>query len=436
VFSFLTGLSDKKVDEIVSKLENEGFLTQQKAYSGFPGNIIAYRVPIKFSFDLQRESLTLKIREYVNFLAKDIEKHYNQLIFLDFLTQAYNAYGCDFSIRGSHLSDFLSLLNYKPPLSYIPIYAFEGEVVIIHSDVKEELEKQIYELKLKLIEPIKKVLLQLTADFRSASYNFLEKITKNCYLIEIESPDPSVGIVSFVITPWISPFIAHEISSYCIRSNVINLFTSYPNYPQIKAMMAADGSYNLTIVRDKTAHLYLKKVDQISQAIFAKLAEHLKIKKEEEEVKRKIEELEEKFPNLRKVRFIIPEVEELLRNAVRATLIKKFGNKWQEIIRQRFPKAESRRQDWLKEHPTEQADILRGLSIGEFVTLFEDKEFSFLKNCFKDFDLAKVSINKFLKRKEYHHGKPKDGKDIPNEEIEIPNTAYRTLNEMVKTENS
>lgn len=157
---------------------------------------------------------------------------------------------------------------------------------------------------------------------------------------------------------------------------------------------------------------------------------------EQGEVEQKIEEIEEltkKYPNLMKVRFIIPEVEEFLRNAIRRRLIEEFGSSWQDKIKQFYPKAEKKKQRWEKMHPGEETDILQGISLGDFITLFENREFSFLKECFKNFQLAKTSLQVLLSKKEYHHGKPKDGKDISKEEIDVVNAAFENLKKMIRS---
>jgi hypothetical protein len=178
------------------------------------------------------------------------------------------------------------------------------------------------------------------------------------------------------------------------------------------------------------AHLFLKRADKLTQIILGKLSKYFKLLKQEE-IKPEIEDLQKKYPNLSKIRFIIPEAEDLLRDAVRPYLIREFGDTWQEKIKQYFPKAEERKQRWEKEHG-EKTDILQGLSIGDFLTLFENKSFSFIKDCFKDFSLVKASLKIFLRKKVYHHGKPKDEKDISDDEVNLINTAFMILKEMMK----
>lgn len=436
LFSYLTGLPIEEIDKITSNLENKGFLIQEETYCHFPGHVLIYRIPVKFDFEINTDALKLKIKNYIEFLVKDV-KNYNQLIFLDYLIRLYDIRQCDFLVNTSFIKDFLDLLSYEPPSRYLPIYAFEDEVILIHPWVKEELKREIFKIKSKLIEPIKNTLLELTKDYqRNISYNFLGKNMKEGYfIVEIESPDPSVGTVSFIVTPWVSSFDIHEINITCTKSNTINLLTFYPNYPSLKSMTkGVNGRYNLAIIRDKTIHLYFKKADQITQTILTGLSKEYTLVKEEEKVKKEVEELMEdmeKYPNLVRVRYILPEAETLLKNAIRPRLKKEFGINWEDKIRQRFPKAEKRKQRWEKEHPGEKSDILQGLSLGDLKTLLEDKSFSFLKDCFKDLGLVKASINVFLKRKEYHHGKPANGKDIPKEEVEVIITAYTTLQKMI-----
>jgi len=436
LFSKLTNLPIEKVDEIVSRLEEKGFLIQEKNTAcGFPGYALIYRVPVKFDFEFDLSGVKSKVKEYIQFLAKNIEKNFNQLIFLDYLVNFYERHQCNFLVDSSLIEEqLLRLLNYSPPAEYSPIYAFEDKMIVLYPPIKDELKREIYEIKTKLIESIKNILRKLTEDYQNnIAYNYSEKSKKEGYFIlEIESPDPMVGIVSFVITPWITPFDVQAISSLCIKSNTVNLFTFYPKYPQLKSMITSDARYNIIIIREKTVHLFSKKLDQITKKILWKLNEHFKIIEQEEKVKREIEKLEEEFPNLAKVRFIIPEVEDLLRDAIRPRLIKEFGENWQEKIKQRFPKAEEKKQRWEKRHPGEQTDILQGVSIGDFVTLLEDKKFSFIKECFKGLELVKASLQVFLSKKEYHHGKPKNGKDISDEEVDVVNSAFRTLKEMIR----
>jgi DNA-binding MarR family transcriptional regulator len=434
LFSKLTGMPIEKVDEIALSLEERGFLIKERDdRCGFPGYALIYRIPVKFNFEFDLSIVRSKIREYIQFLAKNIHENYNQLIFLEYLIRIYEKYQCNFLVNSSLIKEqLLQILSYTPPAEYSPIYAFEGETIILHPLIKDEVKNEVYELKTKLIEPLKNILQELTKDYRSnIAYNYSEKIQREGYfMIEVESPDPSIGVVSFIITPWIMPLDIQEISSLCTKSSTVNLFTFYPNYPSLKSMITINGRYNLIIIRNAEAHLFLKRADKLTQIILGKLSKYFKLLKQEE-IKPEIEDLQKKYPNLSKIRFIIPEAEDLLRDAVRPYLIREFGDTWQEKIKQYFPKAEERKQRWEKEHG-EKTDILQGLSIGDFLTLFENKSFSFIKDCFKDFSLVKASLKIFLRKKVYHHGKPKDEKDISDDEVNLINTAFMILKEMMK----
>jgi DNA-binding MarR family transcriptional regulator len=435
LFSKLTGMSIERVDEIALSLEEKGFLIKQRDdRCGFPGYALIYRIPVKIDFNFDFSIIKSKIKEYIQFLAKNIDNNYNQLIFLDYLIRFYEIHQCNLLIDSSLIKEqLLKPLNYTPPAEYSPIYAFENGVIILHPIIKEEVKNEIYELKIKLIEPLKNIFQELTKDYQgNIAYNYSENIKREGYLlIEIESPDPSIGIVSFIIMPWVIPLYIQEISSLCTKSSTVNLFTFYPNYPSIKSMITTDGRYNLIIIRNTEAHLFLNRVDKLTQTVFEMLSKHFKLLEQEEEIKPEIDELQKEYPNLSKVRFIIPEAEDLLRNAIRPYLIKELGDTWQEKIKQYFPKAEERKQKWEKEHH-ENTDILQGLSLGDLLTLFENKSFSFIKDCFKDFPLAESSIKIFLRKKEYHHGKPKNGKDISNDEVNLINIAFINLKEMIK----
>jgi DNA-binding MarR family transcriptional regulator len=431
LFSYLTGLSIEEIENVTSSLEKNSFLVQEKISCSFPGHAIIYRIPVKFDFDIDVASLKSKVKDYVDFLSKDIEKHYNQLIFLDYLVQTYETQQSDFLVDKSSVKYLLEFLNHTPPSKYLPIYAFEDEAIVFHPLIKEELKKEIYETKLKLIEPIKTMILQLTEEYQNKiSYNFTEKSTKEGYfIVEIESPDPSVGTVSFALISWATHIDAQKVSTICERSNTINIFVLYPNYPQIKRAFT-NGKYNLFIIRGNVAYVFRRRFDPISETVFTSLGQQIKVIKEEEKVKDELEEIQEKFPNLTKVRNAVSEAEKLLRDAIRPRLMKEFGDNWQNRIEQRFPKAQKRKQEWEKEHPAEQTDILQGISMGDFITLFEDKTFSFIKDCFKNFGLINASLKVFLSKKEYHHGRPE--KDLPQEEVSIVLTAFRNLKDLSK----
>jgi hypothetical protein len=431
LFSYLTGLSIEDVEKITASLERNSFLLQEKIFCSFPGHAIIYRIPVKLDFDIDMAGLKSKVKDYIEFLSKDVEKYYNQLIFLDYLVQTYEKQQCDFLVDKSSVKCLLEFLNYTPPSKYLPIYTIEDEVITIHPLIKEELKKEIYETKSKLIEPIKTMILQLTEEYQNKiSYNFTEKSTKEGYfIVEIESPDPSVGTISLVAMSWATVTDAQRVSTICDRGNTINIFVIYPNYPQIKRAFT-NGKYNLSIIRGSVAYVFRKRFDPISETVFTSLERQFRIVKEEEKVKDELEEIQEKFPNLTKVRNAVSEAEKLLRDVIRPRLITEFGGNWQNRINQRFPKAQRRRQQWEKEHPAEQTDILQGISLGDFATLFEDKTFLFVKDCFKNSELIKASLKVFLSKKEYHHGRPE--KDLSQEEVSVVLTAFRNLKELRK----
>jgi DNA-binding MarR family transcriptional regulator len=435
LFSLLTNLSMEELDKTVSKLDENGFLLQERDTAcGYPGHAIIYRIPVKFDFKFDTSTIETKVKEYIQFLAKNLNKSYNQLIFLNYLIQVYERYQYEFMVPKSLVDEsLLNLLKYAPPAEYSPIYAIEKEMILLHRLVKERLKREIYEIRTELTKRFKNVLHEATRHYQNnIAYNCSEPKVEGFFILNIESPDPLVGIVSFIVTPWITPLDVEEIRSLCIKSNTANLFVSYPNYPQVASMISVDGKYNLSILRNNNIYSFLKKVDKVTQDIFTRLSQFFKHIKEVEKPKREIEELIQKYPNLSKVRFIIPEIEEKLREAIRPSLKKEFGDNWEDKIRERFPKAVARKQKWEQEHPGERSDILQGLSIGDFKALFEDKTFSFLKDSFKNFTLVKASLQVFLSKKVYHHGRPKNGKDISNDEVDAVDTAYKILLKMVK----
>ena len=431
LFSYLTNLSLEKIEKIVSSLEEKALLNQENdPRCGFPGYITSYRVPVKFDFDYDTTHLKLKAQKYIEFLAENIQKYSNQLIFLDYLTQLYDAQQCDFLVNASLIKGLLEFLNFAPPSKYLPIYAFEDNVIVLHPWVKEEIRREIFERKLKLIEPLKTITLQLTEGYQNnISYNFSEKTTKEGYfIVEIESPDPSVGIVSFVLTPWICAEDMRKIDSICEKSNTVNLFVFHPNYPQIKKILPEIGKYNLSIIRGNIAYLWVKRSDFISQAFFAELMKQFKVVKKEEKLEDELKELMERFPNLSEVRFAVSEAEKLLRDAIRPRFIIEFGQEWEEKLKQEFPKESKiweRRKQASKKEPK---DLLDFALLGHLKNIID--HLSFLKDCFKNFKLVKVSLEIFLSKKVYHHGRPEA--DLSDEEVEVVRTAYRNIKQLIK----
>jgi len=409
MFSQLTSTPIEEVDKIISTLEEKGFLVRERdEHCGYPGYALIYRVPIKFDFEFDMSRIRSKVKGYMQFLAENIDRNYKQLIFLDYLVRLHEKYEFKYLLKVPLIKEhLLQPLQYNPPKEYSPIYSFEDDVIIIFPPVITELKKELYKLKTILIESIKRVILELVKDYRNnVLYNYVEKSVKEgCYILNIESPDPSVGLVSFIIFPWITPLDRENIISLCVKSNTVNIFTIYPNYPRLRSLIKLNQQFNLILVRNESFYLFLNKLDALSKAVFERLNNKFNILLQESGNKLKkdaIEELEAKYPNLRKIRFIIPEVEELIRNAIRPRLIREFGDVWQDKIKQYFPKAERKKQRWEKNHPNEKVDILQGLSIGELNALLENKEFSFLKDCFKQFQLAKACLQVFLSKKVSH----------------------------------
>ena len=430
LFSYLTNLSLEKIEKIISGLEEKALLSQENdPRCGFPGYITIYRVPVKFDFDYDTTHLKLKVQKYIEFLAENIEKYSNQLIFLDHLAQSYDVHNCEFFVRTSLMQDLLNFLNYTPPQKYLPVYAFENGVILLYPSIKEELKKGIYNLKSKLAEPIKNIILELTKPYQNnISYNFSEKTTKEGYfIVEIESPDPSIGIVSFVLTPWICANDVQKIDSTCEKSNTINLFVFYPNYPQIKKILPEIGKYNLSIIRGSVASFWLKRIDSISQSFFAELEKRFKVGKKEEGIEDELRKLRVTFPNLFTVRDVITEAETSLRNFLRGFMLKEYGERWEDEIRDNFPD-ESQKWNSIK-RKRNYKDLLEALTLGELRKVMEAFP-AFTKNCFLDWRLVKENISVLSKRKKYHHITPEQ--DLSEEEKELVQIAYRSIKRLMK----
>lgn len=278
LFSSIAGIPLEKTEDIVTDLEKNGFLIHQNIPRGFPGYIITYRIPVKFAFDLDFTALKQKVRNYVDFLSEKLEEWYNQLIFLDYLTQFFNAE--NFLAKPWMIKGLLETLGYDPsPKQYLPIYVFENGAAALHPLIRQELIEATHEMKSQLINSVKTLVVESTADYRdNILYSYQEREIEGYFFIEIESPDPSVGIVSFVLTPWVYITDLRKISELFKKSNTINLFVIYPNYPQLSKMVSAvDGNYNLFIVRKNTCYAWMKRQDSISKTVLGFLAGRMKI---------------------------------------------------------------------------------------------------------------------------------------------------------------
>jgi hypothetical protein len=47
--------------------------------------------------------------------------------------------------------------------------------------------------------------------------------------------------------------------------------------------------------------------------------------------------------------------------------------------------------------------------------------------------MAETSLRVFSRKREYHHSRPKDGKDLSKEDVHLVNSAFTTLKQMIKT---
>jgi len=282
-----------------------------------------------------------------------------------------------------YVKNLLAHLNYSPPPEYLPVYFFEEEGVVLHPFIKEELKTEIYQLKSRLIEPCKNIILELTAGYRNnISYNFTERIMKEGYfIIEIESPDPSVGMVSFVVTPWITPLDVQLMNSLCAKSNTVNVFVSYPNYPQIKSMFGVNSMrYNFVLTRDTTAYPFLKKEDQITRTILAELGKHWNVVAQQE----KPREIEGES------HIILEDLENLLRNCIKSSLENKSKNWWLERIP---PDVRERAEERRQKDESKKEQVLY-LDFGDYTKIItrRDNWRDVFSQIFGDLDAIKVKL--------------------------------------------
>lgn len=283
LFSYVTGLPLAQSEEIASVLAEKGFLFKEDVSNySFPGHATIYSVPIEFDFDIDMTPLKDKVKEYISYLAKDVEKNYRQLMFLDYLAQVYDKHQCHFVVDKDYVEPFLESLRYSPPSKYSPIYAFEGETVVLHTVIKDQLKTEISDLKSNLAELVKTLILQLTQDYQgNISYNYWAADRDDYFIVEVESPDPAIGTVSFVVTVWVNVYDIENIEQLCGKSNTINLFLSYPNYPQVKNMISDKARYNLFIIRQDKANVWLKRLDPLTRNFVSTLGERLQVIRQE-----------------------------------------------------------------------------------------------------------------------------------------------------------
>ncbi len=435
LFSFLTHIPTERVEKMISDLEEKGFLVREKNTScGFPGYILIYRIPVKFPSNLDITKIKQKVKEYVSFLVKEIDKNYKQLIFLDYLTKIYDKENCKFFVSYSMIKDLLEYLSYTPPQQYSQIYVFEKDVILIHPIVKNEIEKILQRVKSNIISDLRTVISELMEKYRnSVLYSCSERLENDCLVINIESPDPFVGIVTFIIAPWISEIDMEMIDEIYSKSTTINLFVFYPTYPQIKRILTNLEKINLAIVRDNEIHLWMRRRDEISHSFFSELSEQFRIIREtdtDEIENDDLERLKKEFPNLWEVRNIIPEAEKLLKDSLREFLKKKFGNDWEIKVRDRL-KPELANKWFDKKERKKLKDFIEAMTLGELKNVIEDSFRDFMKECFLDRNLVLRSITILTEKKIYHHGRPE--RDIPQEELKRVRIAYANLKELIST---
>jgi hypothetical protein len=315
LFSYVTGLPLEQSEKIASILEEKSFLVREDMSDyGFPGQATIYRVAIIFNFDIDAAPLKAKANEYIGFLAKDLERNYRQLMFLDYLTQLYDKHDYYLVIDRHYVEPILEFLRYSPPTEYSPIYAFEDETVLLYPPVKGQLEDSISELKSKLAEPVRAAIVRLTNSYENnVSFNYWAADRNGYFIVEIESPDPAIGTVSFVVTAWVYVYDIEKIKVLCSKSSTINLFVSYPNYPQVKNIISDEARYNLFIIRHDTAYVWLNRLDMITQNIVTTLSKQIRVIKEEAEVE--LPEGEEYLSLPREIDKYVQRVRELFLNS-------------------------------------------------------------------------------------------------------------------------
>jgi len=277
LFSFITNLLIDETERIATNLEKNGFLVRKRSYCGFPGYITIYWIPIKFDFEFDFSPLNSKIKNYIDFLSGNFEQNHNQIIFLDYLTEFYDE--DNFMVKAPKVKDLLEFLNHDPPKQYLPVYFLEDGNVILHPSVQKYLKQEISKLKSKIIEPIKTLILDACQKYcDNVLYNCKECPTKDYYILHIETPDPSTGIVSFVVAPWVYVTDQKKIYKLCERSNTVNLFVIYPNYPQLRRVLTeASGNYNLFIYRKGEVYTLIKRLDLVSESLMVQLSKQTKI---------------------------------------------------------------------------------------------------------------------------------------------------------------
>lgn len=276
LFSYITNLSIDKTEKIATNLEKNGFLVRERSYCGFPGYATTYRIPVKLNFEFDFSPLNSKITSYIDFLFGNFEQNHNQIIFLDYLTEFYDQE--NFMVKASKVKNLLEFLNYDPPKQYLPIYFLENGNVFLHPSVLRHLKQEILKLKFKEIEPIKTLILDACQKYRNnVLYNYRETPTKDYYILHIESPDPSTGIVSFVAAPWVYVTDLKKIHKFCEKSNTVNLFVIYPNYPQLRKVLAEAKNYNLFITRKGEVYTSIKRLDPLTESFMTQLSKRIKM---------------------------------------------------------------------------------------------------------------------------------------------------------------
>ena len=282
LFSYITGLSIYETETIAANLEKNGFLVQQRSHFGFPGYVTIYQISVKFEFEFDFSPLNSKVTSYLSFLFENFEQNYNQIIFLYYVAEFYDEN--NFMVEASKITNLLKFLNYDPPKQYLPVYFIEDGNVILHPSIQKHLKQEISKLRFKTIEPLKNRILEANKKYcGSVLYNCREVQTSDYYILHVESPDPSTGVVSFVITPWIYVTDLKKIHELCERSNTVNLFVFSPNYPQLRKILAENGrDYNLFLIRKDEVYTWIKRLDPISKSLMSELRHQMKITEIEE----------------------------------------------------------------------------------------------------------------------------------------------------------
>ncbi|MDG6935513.1 MAG: hypothetical protein JRN26_01290 [Nitrososphaerota archaeon] len=323
LFSYLENIPKEEVEKMVSNLEKKGFIVRETREFGkpqryydknfsmtyYPIQAVVCKFPVKFDYELT-DNHKAEIRNYIESLAKDMERNYKQLIMLDYASNLY-----DSRYSGWAINTFWQILGYEPLSDHQPFIGYSGQpladqTLILYPLFTQEIEDTILKIKASLASEIRKTI-QIANSFDPILYDISEAFTdKGYYIITIRGNTPNIRKAFLVIASWLQPLDVEKIC-HSQGTDSINIIAKYPNLPALKNMLVNYKKCNVAIIKNEELYPAVENNDDITKIIFSTLSQVYKVQKLENEPPESAGlNPKEYFNNIKKVEKVLKSIKE------------------------------------------------------------------------------------------------------------------------------